>query len=108
MQIGTLFDALYIKYNMSLINPELLEAALRPLIEKIVEEKLEKFKNDVLAKLPISQEVEKPIPVKEMSAILGISVSHLYKKCKNKEMPHKHKFGRLYFYLSEIKKWIDD
>ncbi len=93
---------------MSLINPELLEATLRPLIEKIVEEKLEKLKIEILDKLPISQGIEKPIPVKEMSTILGISVSHLYKKCKNNEMPHKYRFGRLYFYLSEIKKWMDD
>ena len=92
---------------MSLMNPELLEAALRPLVEKIVEEKVEAFKKDFLEKHTISQEAEKPIPVKDMSIILGISVSHLYKKCKNKEMPHKYKFGRLYFYLSEIKVWMD-
>lgn len=92
---------------MSLMNPELLEAALRPLVEKIVEEKVEAFKKDFLEKHSISQEAEKPIPVKDMSIILGISVSHLYKKCKNKEMPHKYKFGRLYFYLSEIKEWMD-
>jgi predicted DNA-binding transcriptional regulator AlpA len=93
---------------MSLLNPELLEVALRPLLEKIIEEKLEAFKKDYIENLAISQEVEKPIPVKDMSVILGISVSHLYKKCKNKEMPHKMKFGRLYFYLSEIKKWMDE
>lgn len=93
---------------MSLINPELLEVALRPLLEKIIEEKLEAFKKDYIDNLSISQEVEKPIPVKEMAAILGISVSHLYKKCKNKEMPHKLRFGRLYFYLSEIKTWMDE
>lgn len=92
---------------MSNINPELLEAALRPLVEKIVEEKVEAFKKDFLEKHTISQEAEKPIPVKDMSIILGISVSHLYKKCKNKEMPHKYKFGRLYFYLSEIKEWME-
>jgi predicted DNA-binding transcriptional regulator AlpA len=93
---------------MSLLNPELLEVALRPLLENIIEEKLEAFKKDYIENLAISQEVEKPIPVKDMSVILGISVSHLYKKCKNKEMPHKMKFGRLYFYLSEIKKWMDE
>jgi excisionase family DNA binding protein len=93
---------------MSLLNPEILEVALRPLLEKIIEEKLEAFKKDYIDNLSISQEVEKPIPVKEMAAILGISVSHLYKKCKNKEMPHKLKFGRLYFYLSEIKTWMDE
>ncbi len=93
---------------MSLLNPELLEVALRPLLEKIIEEKLEAFKKDYIENLSISQEVEKPIPVKDMSVILGISVSHLYKKCKNKEMPHKMKFGRLYFYLSEIKTWMDE
>ncbi len=106
--MGILFDTLYIKYKMSLINPELFEATIRPLIEKIVEEKLEKFKNEISEKLSISQAIEKPIPVKEMSAILGISVSHLYKKCKNNEMPHKYRFGRLYFYLSEIKDWMND
>lgn len=93
---------------MSLLNSELLEAAFRPLIEKIVEEKIEDFKKEFLEKHTISQETEKPIPVKEMSKILCISISHLYKKCKNKEMPHKYRFGRLYFYLSEIKVWMDE
>ena len=88
------------------MNPELLEVALRPLIEKVVEEKLEAFKKDFIEKLTISQEAEKPIPVKDISAILGISVSHLYKKCNNNEMPHHRKFSRLYFYLSEIKEWM--
>jgi predicted DNA-binding transcriptional regulator AlpA len=93
---------------MSLLNPELLEVALSPLIEKVVEEKLEAFKKDFIEHLAISKEAEKPIPVKDMSVILGISVSHLYKKCKSKEMPHKMKFGRLYFYLSEIKTWMNE
>ena len=93
---------------MSLMNPELLEIALRPLVEKIVEEKVEAFKKDFLEKHSISQKTEEPITVKQMSVILGISVSHLYKKCKNKEMPHKYRFGRLYFYLSEIKVWMDE
>jgi excisionase family DNA binding protein len=93
---------------MSLINPELLEVVLRPLVEKIVDEKVGVFKKDFLEKHSASQKTEEPITVKQMSAILGISVSHLYKKCRNKEMPHKNKFGRLYFYLSEIKEWMDE
>ena len=93
---------------MSLLNPELLEVALRPLIESIIEEKLKPRIAEIIKQQSISAESEKPIPVKEMAAILGISVSHLYKKCKNKEMPHKLKFGRLYFYLSEIKSWMDE
>ena len=90
------------------MNLELLEVALRPLVEKVVEEKLEAFKKDFIEKLAISQEAEKPIPVKDMSVILGISISHLYKKCNNNEMPHHRKFSRLYFYLSEIKIWMDE
>jgi excisionase family DNA binding protein len=93
---------------MSSLNPELLEVALRPLIESIIEEKLEPLLAELISHRSISAESEKPIPVKEMATILGISVSHLYKKCKNKEMPHKLKFGRLYFYLSEIKTWMDE
>jgi excisionase family DNA binding protein len=93
---------------MSLLNSELLEVALRPLLEKIIDEKLEPRLAELISQRSISAESEKPIPVKEMAAILGISVSHLYKKCKNKEMPHKLKFGRLYFYLSEIKSWMDE
>lgn len=93
---------------MANMNPELLEVALRPLVEKVVEEKFEAFKMDYIDKLAISQEAEKPIPVKDMSVILGISVSHLYKKCRNKEMPHHTKFSRLYFYLSEIKEWMTE
>ena len=105
---GITIDTLQVKYNMSLINPELLEVALSPLIEKIVEDKVEAFKKDFLEKHAIAQETEKPIPVKEMAVILGISLSHLYKKCNNNEMPHHRKFSRLYFYLSEIKKWMDE
>jgi excisionase family DNA binding protein len=93
---------------MSLLNSELLEVALRPLLEKIIDEKLEPRLAELISLRSISAESEKPIPVKEMAAILGISVSHLYKKCKSKEMPHKFKFGRLYFYLSEIKTWMDE
>lgn len=93
---------------MSIMNPELLEIALRPFVEKIVEEKVEAYKKDFLEKHSASQKTEEPITVKKMSVILGISVSHLYKKCRNKEMPHHTKFSRLYFYLSEIKEWMTE
>ena len=93
---------------MSLLNPELLEVALRPLIESIIEEKIKPRIAEINNQQSISAENEKPIPVKEMSVILGISVSHLYKKCSNNEMPHHRKFGRLYFYLSDIKKWMNE
>jgi excisionase family DNA binding protein len=93
---------------MSLLNPELLEVALRPLIESIIEEKLKPRIAEIINQQSISAENEKPIPVKEMATILGISVSHLYKKCSNNEMPHHRKFGRLYFYLSDIKKWMNE
>ena len=89
------------------MNSELVEVAFLPLVEKVLEEKLEAFKKEFIEKLTISQAAEKPIPVKDISVILGISVSHLYKKCNNNEMPHHRKFGRLYFYLSEIKVWMD-
>jgi excisionase family DNA binding protein len=91
---------------MSLLNPELLEVALRPLIESIIEEQLEARLAEIIKQQSISAESEKPIPVKEMAAILGISVSHLYKKCNNSDMPHYRKFGRIYFYLSDIRKWM--
>ena len=42
---------------MSLINPELLEVALRPLVEKVVEEKLEAFKKDYIEKILILNQV---------------------------------------------------
>ena len=91
---------------MSLLNPELLEVALSPLIESIMEEKLETRITELISQQSIYAECEKPIPVKEMAAILGISVSHLYKKCNNNEMPHHRKFSRIYFYLSDIRKWM--
>jgi excisionase family DNA binding protein len=91
---------------MSLLNPELLEVALRPLLEKIIDEKLQPRLTELISLHSISTENEKPIPVKEMAAILGISVSHLYKKCNNNEMPHHRKFSRIYFYLSDIRKWM--
>ena len=93
---------------MSLLNPELLEVALRPLIESIIEEKLEPRLAEIINQQATSSENEKPIPVNEMSKILGISISHLYKKCNNSDMPHYRKFGRIYFYLSEIKEWMTE
>jgi predicted DNA-binding transcriptional regulator AlpA len=91
---------------MSLLNPELLEVALRPLIESIIEEKLEPRLAEIINLQSNLAENEKPIPVSEMSKILGISISHLYKKCNNSNMPHYRKFGRIYFYLSDIRKWM--
>jgi predicted DNA-binding transcriptional regulator AlpA len=93
---------------MSLLNPELLEVALRPLIENIIEEKLEPRLAELISLHSISTENEKPIPVSEMSKILGISISHLYKKCNSSNMPHNRKFGRIYFYLSDIRKWMSE
>ena len=93
---------------MSLLNPELFEVALRPLIESVIEEKLEPLLAEIIKQQSIFAENEKPIPVTEMSKILGISVSHLYKKCNSSNMPHHRKFGRLYFYLSDIKKWMNE
>ena len=91
---------------MSLLNPELLEVALRPLIDSIIEEKLKPRIAEIIKQQSISAENEKPIPVSEMSKILGISISHLYKKCNSSNMPHHRKFGRIYFYLSDIRKWM--
>lgn len=54
---------------MSLVNPELLEVVLRPLVEKIVEEKVEAFKKEFLEKYTISQEAEKPVPVKDIVSV---------------------------------------
>jgi len=108
LNTGTAFVTQYLKDIMPLMNPELLEVALRPLLEKIIDEKLEPHFAELNSLQSISAKNEKPIPVKEMSLILGISVSHLYKKCNNNEMPHHRKFGRLYFYLSDIKKWMND
>ena len=93
---------------MSLLNPELLEVALRPLIESIIEEKLQPLLAEIIKQQSISAENEKPIPVSEMSVILGISISHLYKKCNSSNMPHHRKFGRIYFYLSDIRKWMNE
>jgi excisionase family DNA binding protein len=93
---------------MSLMNPELLEVALRPFLEKIVQEKFEPILIELTEKQSLSNVSERPIPMKEMSNILEISKSHLYKKCNKNEMPHHRKFGRIYFYLSEIKNWMNE
>ena len=46
---------------MSLLNPELLEVALRPLIESIIEEKLKPRLVEIINQQSISAENEKPI-----------------------------------------------
>jgi len=89
-------------------HPDVLEALLGPIIERIVEEKIKL----ILEKFPVYTETvytetEKPIKLHDMSDILGYSSSYLYRLTSKGLIPH-HKIssGRVIFYQSEVNTWI--
>ena len=52
--------------------------------------------------------VKRALTMKDVSVLTGLSMSHLYKKCSAKEIPHwKSDGGKLtYFDKSEIEDWM--
>jgi len=52
--------------------------------------------------------VKKALTMKDVALLTGLSMSHLYKKCSSKEIPHwKSGGGKLtYFSKEEIEAWM--
>lgn len=88
--------------NQAQPNMDLLLAFFEPFIESKVQEKV----NQKLAALKLRTEPERPIMVKDVAKMLGYSVSHIYTMCRKGELPYFRKGRWLYFYVSEINKWI--
>lgn len=48
---------------------------------------------------------ESPLNVKQAAQFLGIAPQTVYQRIK--KLPHKKRFGRLYFYASDLRAYID-
>ena len=51
-------------------------------------------------------DMEKPMSVYEAARYLGIAPGTLKNKCYKDEVPHHKPAGKMYFYKSELDKWI--
>lgn len=88
------------------LNPELLRAFFEPIISEMVETHVEQILSQKLKETQFSSTEEKPVPVDEISKMLGYSKSHVYTLCKQRKLPHVRKGERYYFYVSAVNKWI--
>ena len=88
------------------VNTELLKAFLYPILQDIIDERIEKVLMPKLKEIRKMNTEEKPLQVNEVSDILGLSKSHIYSLCKRRKLPHFRKGGRYYFFLSMINSWI--
>jgi len=96
------------KKNNHDANPELLLAFLEPLVDALVKERVTEELDKRMAALRLSNEPERPISIDEAAKILGYSSSHMYTLCRTKQIPHVKKGRWLYFYVSEIKEWLEE
>lgn len=60
----------------------------------------------LLQKANTQPEEIKPIGIKDVSIITGLTVPTLYGYCQRNEIPYSKKAGRLYFFKSDILDWI--
>jgi len=51
--------------------------------------------------------VEEPIDVQAAAKLLNLSLPSLYRKTHHREIPHYKRGNRLYFFQSELIKWIE-
>jgi excisionase family DNA binding protein len=94
--------------NNSIANPELLKAYLEPIINDMVDNRVKQELDRRLASLKARNEPERPILIDEAAKMLGYSRSHMYTLCRTKKIPHVKKERWLYFYVSEIKAWLEE
>jgi len=94
--------------NNNLANPELLKAFLEPIINDMVDERVRQELDRRMAIIKNSKEPERPILIDEAAEMLGYSRSHIYTLCRNKKIPYVKKGRWLYFYVSEIKAWLEE
>jgi excisionase family DNA binding protein len=94
--------------NNSIANPELLKAYLEPIINDMVDNRVKQELERRLAAIKARNEPERPILIDEAAKMLGYSRSHMYTLCRTKKIPFVKKGRWLYFYVSEIKEWLEE
>jgi len=52
-------------------------------------------------------QVEEPIGVQAAAKLLNLSLPSLYRKTHQREIPHCKRGNRLYFFHSELIKWVE-
>ena len=94
--------------NNNITNPELLKAFLEPMVNEMVDERVKQELEKRLASIKARNEPERPILIEEAAEMLGYSRSHMYTLCRTNKIPFVKKGRWLYFYVSELKKWLEE
>ena len=94
--------------NNNLANPELLKAYLEPIINDMVDNRVNQELDRRLASIKARNEPERPILIDEAAKMLGYSRSHMYTLCREKKIPHVKKGRWLHFYVSELNDWLQE
>ena len=94
--------------NNNLANPELLKAYLEPIIYDMVDNRVKQELDRRLESIKARNEPERPILIDEAAEMLGYSRSHMYTLCRTNKIPYVKKGRWLYFYVSEIKAWLEE
>ncbi|WP_394749322.1 helix-turn-helix domain-containing protein [Spongiimicrobium salis] len=71
-------------------------------------QQVKELKELLLQKEPQQYVENKPISIKEASALTGLSVQTLYGYCHRSEIPYHKKGNRLYFFKTELIDWIKE
>lgn len=89
------------------LNIELLEAFFMPIVEPLINAKVEEAIKKTADQIELRMKPEQPLGVKSIANMLEYSVSHIYKLVSDDAIPH-HKIsgGKLLFYVSELNEWI--
>jgi excisionase family DNA binding protein len=94
--------------NNNITNPELLKAFLEPMVNELVDERVKQELEKRMASIKARNEPERPILIEEAAEMLGYSRSHMYTLCRTNKIPFVKKGRWLYFYVTEIKAWLEE
>lgn len=80
------------------------DQAIRPVIREILRDELADIMPNLSGLTSNNAETEKPWNIKEAADFLGCAEQTIYQNIK--KLPHKKRFGKLYFFESELLEYL--
>ena len=90
---------------MSTIESQMLQLFL-PIIEKMVEEKIQSQSANKISEPVFTINDELPLTTELLAERMGLSKSFLYQEVSRGNIPFHKRCGRLYYIPSEIRDWV--
>jgi predicted DNA-binding transcriptional regulator AlpA len=83
-----------------------LSDLIKPIVEKMVDEKIQSFFEDNKADADFTVNDKLPITSEILAKRMGLSKSFIYQEVSKGNIPYHKRCKRLYFIPSEIKDWV--